>query len=89
MKVIMEKSEKNKKQLYVGQVMSDKMDKTIVVKTVRTVKHPLFHKIVRKKKMYKVHDEQNSAQVDDLVKIIESKPMSKEKRWSLVEVLNR
>ena len=70
-----------------GVVTSDKMDKTVVVRVERQKRHPLYGKVVRLHKKYKAHDEQNSAKIGDLVKIIESRPISKEKRWALVEIL--
>ena len=72
-----------------GKVISDKMDKTIVVQVERLKRHALYGKVIRFHKKYKAHDEENSAHMGDLVKIIESKPISKEKRWALVEVLER
>jgi small subunit ribosomal protein S17 len=72
-----------------GVVISDKMDKTIVVKAVRLVKHPVFHKYVRKHVKYKAHDEQNECKTGDTVLIIEARPMSKEKRWRILEILER
>lgn len=85
----MEKSKKENKQLYVGQVLSDKMDKTIVVKTVRTVRHPLFHKIMRKVKKYKVHDEQGVAKVGDTVEFFEGRPLSKTKYMYLARIVKK
>lgn len=78
---------KEQRKVLVGRVTSDKMDKTIVVKVERLKRHPLYGKVVRLHKKYKAHDEQNSAKSGDLVKIIESRPVSKEKRWALVEIL--
>jgi small subunit ribosomal protein S17 len=72
-----------------GVVISDKMDKTIVVKAERLVKHSVFHKYVRKHVKYKVHDEQNECKAGDTVIIIEARPLSKEKRWRMVEILER
>lgn len=72
-----------------GVVISDKMDKTIVVKAVRLVKHPVFHKYVRKHVKHKAHDEQNECKTGDTVLIIEARPMSKEKRWRILEILER
>jgi small subunit ribosomal protein S17 len=72
-----------------GVVISDKMDKTIVVKAERLVKHPVFHKYVRKHVKYKVHDEQNECKAGDTVIIIEARPLSKEKRWRMLEILVR
>ncbi|MDX1664277.1 MAG: 30S ribosomal protein S17 [Candidatus Promineifilaceae bacterium] len=72
-----------------GTVTSDKMDKTIVVEVTTTKRHPLYEKVVRQKKKYKAHDEENTARTGDLVEIIESKPYSRHKRWALVEILAR
>jgi len=71
----------------VGEVISDKMDKTIVVKTVTRVPHPLFGKIVKQVKKFHVHDEKNEAKVGDRVSIMETRPLSRLKRWRLVEVI--
>ena len=70
-----------------GVVVSDKMDKTIVVKIVRMWKHPLYGKTVKSTKNYKAHDEQNTAKIGDKVLITETRPISKDKRWRLVEVV--
>ena len=71
----------------VGIVVSDKMDKTIVVQIVRKAKHPLYGKTVKITKKYKAHDEENVAKVGDKVMITETRPLSKDKRWRLVEVV--
>ena len=71
----------------VGEVVSDKMDKTVVVKVVRTLRHPLFGKIVRRYKKYKAHDEAERARVGDVVQIQECRPLSKTKYMTLVQVL--
>ncbi len=70
-----------------GVVVSDKMDKTIVVLIVRKWKHPLYGKTMKSSKKYKAHDEQNAAKAGDEVKITETRPISKDKRWRLVEVI--
>jgi len=70
-----------------GKVVSDKMDKTIVVEIVRKTKHPLYGKTITRSKRFKVHDEENKAKVGDKVLIIETRPISKDKRWRLVEVV--
>ncbi len=72
-----------------GVVTSDKMQKTIVVEVTTTKRHPLYEKVVRLKKKYKVHDENDDARIGDRVEIIESKPLSRHKRWALVSVLDR
>jgi small subunit ribosomal protein S17 len=71
----------------VGKVVSDKMDKTIVVAVETYKKHPLYGKRVKYTKKFKAHDEQNQAKVGDIVKIMETRPLSKEKRWRLVEIV--
>lgn len=72
-----------------GVVTSDKMQKTIVVEVITAKRHPLYEKVVRLKKKYKAHDENDEARMGDLVEIIESRPHSRHKRWSLVSVLER
>lgn len=73
----------------VGMVTSDKMDKTVVVEVTTTKRHPVYGKVMRRVKNYKAHDENNEYRVGDQVEIIESKPISKTKRWSVVEVVDR
>ena len=72
-----------------GTVVSDKMDKTIVVLISRKVKHPLYGKIVNKSKKFKVHDEGNEAGVGDVVEIMETRPISRDKRWRLVRIVKK
>ena len=72
-----------------GVVTSDKMDKTIVVEVINTKRHPLYEKVLRLRKKYKAHDEENEAREGDRVEIIESKPYSRHKRWALVSILER
>lgn len=72
-----------------GRVVSDKMDKTIVVLSETRVPHPVYGKIVRKSVKFKAHDETNDAKIGDTVRIMECRPMSKDKRWRLVEVVER
>ncbi|MCP4074276.1 MAG: 30S ribosomal protein S17 [Hyphomicrobiales bacterium] len=74
------------KRILQGTVVSDKNDKTVVVKVERRFTHPLFKKTVRRSKNYKAHDEANKCKVGDLVSIQESKPISKDKRWVVLEV---
>jgi len=81
-----ESTESNRK-TRVGVVVSDKMDKTLVVEHVARVPHPKFNKIVKRSKKYYVHDEAGQAKIGDRVRIIETRPLSKLKRWSLAEVL--
>lgn len=73
----------------VGRVLSNKMDKTIVVNVTRTRRHALYGKVVKLNKKFKAHDENNEAKIGDTVKIIESRPLSKEKRWVMTEILER
>lgn len=72
-----------------GRVASDKMDKTIVVVTETRVPHPTYGKIVRKSTRFKAHDEQNEAKIGDVVRIMECRPISRDKRWRLLEVVER
>lgn len=72
-----------------GVVTSDKMDKTVVVAVTTTKRHPIYGKVVRLVKKYKAHDENNECRAGDQVEIIESKPMSRHKRWSVVSVVER
>lgn len=80
---------KSKKRLLVGKVVSNKADKTIIVASERQVIHPLYKKYFKVTKKVMAHDETNDCKIGDLVKIIESRPLSARKRWNLVEVLER
>ncbi|MFW5739221.1 MAG: 30S ribosomal protein S17 [Myxococcota bacterium] len=73
----------------VGRVKSDKMDKTVVVQVVRYFRDPVYKKYVRSRTSYKAHDDDNTCRVGDRVEIIESRPMSREKRWKVVRVVER
>jgi small subunit ribosomal protein S17 len=73
----------------VGEVVSNKMDKTAVVAVTRLVRHALYGRFVKKTSKFKVHDEQNECQIGDIVKIVETRPLSKDKRWRLVEVMRK
>jgi len=86
--VQMDQARKNKKQR-VGLVTSNKMDKTITVSVERRLRHPIYGKFVKKTKKFTAHDEQNECNEGDTVKIIESRPLSKKKRWKLVEIVER
>ncbi len=81
-------SKRNRKTL-VGTVVSNKMEKTIVIRIERRTLHPLYKKYITRTKKIKAHDEGNLCQIGDLVKVIESRPLSKDKRWSLLEVLEK
>lgn len=80
-------TKRNLRKSRTGVVVSDKMDKTIVVSIVRQAKHPLYKKTVKISKKYKAHDEENQAKVGDEVLITETRPLSKDKRWRLVKVV--
>ena len=73
----------------VGKVVSDKMDKTIVVAIAKNKKHPLYNKVVKTTYKLKAHDEENTCKIGDTVKVAETRPLSKDKRWRLVEVVER
>lgn len=75
------------KKLYTGKVVSDKMDKTVVVAVTRTFQHPLYKKTVRKMTKFKAHDEDNKCKPGDVVQIIESRPISKDKRWQVINII--
>ncbi|EGB94234.1 30S ribosomal protein S17 [Clostridium sp. D5] len=79
--------ERNLRKTRTGKVVSDKMDKTIVVAVEDHVKHPLYKKIVKRTYKLKAHDEKNECNVGDTVKVMETRPLSKDKRWRLVEVM--
>ena len=79
--------ERNLRKTRTGVVVSDKMDKTIVVAIRDNVKHPLYNKIVKKTYKLKAHDEHGDAHIGDTVKVMETRPLSKDKRWRLVEVI--
>lgn len=81
--------ERNQRKVRVGRVVSNKMDKTAVVLVERTTSHPLYRKIIRQSVKYKVHDPENTCQIGDVVKIMETRPLSKEKNWRLVEIIER
>ena len=81
--------ERNLRQTRVGKVVSDKMDKTIVVAIQDNVKHPLYKKIVKRTYKLKAHDANNECHVGDRVKVMETRPLSKDKRWRLVEIIER
>ena len=81
--------ERNLRKTRVGKVISNKMDKTIVVAIEDHVKHPLYKKIVMKTYKLKAHDENNECNIGDKVKVMETRPLSKDKRWRLVEVMEK
>ena len=81
--------ERNLRKVRTGKVVSDKMDKTIVVAVVDNVRHPLYKKIVKRTYKLKAHDENNECRIGDTVKVMETRPLSKDKRWRLVEIIER
>ena len=81
--------ERNLRKTRTGKVVSDKMDKTIVVAVEDHVKHPLYKKIVKRTYKLKAHDEQIDCRVGDTVKVMETRPLSKDKRWRLVEIVEK
>ncbi len=80
---------REKRKTLIGRVVSDKMNKTVVVEIDTRKPHPLYHRIVRITKRFKAHDEGNACHVGDLVRLIESKPVSREKRWAVVDIVER
>jgi small subunit ribosomal protein S17 len=82
-------SARGRRKLRVGKVVSDRMDKTIVVSIERLVKHAEYGRYVRRREKFKVHDEKNECRIGDVVRFMETRPMSKDKRWRFVEVVER
>ncbi|NLY56025.1 MAG: 30S ribosomal protein S17 [Firmicutes bacterium] len=82
-------SDRGQRKTRVGVVVSDKMDKTIVVAVENRVRHPLYGKTIKRTKKFKAHDENNTARVGDKVEIIETRPLSKDKRWRLLSITER
>lgn len=81
--------ERNLRKTRIGKVVSDKMDKTIVVAVENKVKHPLYKKIIKRTYKLKAHDENNECGIGDMVKVMETRPLSKEKRWRLVSIIEK
>ncbi len=80
---------RNDRKVRIGKVVSNKMDKTITVAVLDNVKHPLYKKIIKKTYKLKAHDENNECNIGDTVKVMETRPLSKDKRWRLVNILER
>jgi len=80
---------KEQKRILIGRVLSNRMDKTIVIQVERQRRHRVYGKVVTERKRYKAHDEDNACQIGDLVKVIEARPMSREKRWVVTEILEK
>jgi small subunit ribosomal protein S17 len=85
----METTTRNRRKLRTGKVVSDRMAKTVVVSIERLVKHPLVGRYVRQRAKFKVHDEKNECKVGDIIRFMETRPMSKDKRWRFVEFVER
>lgn len=77
------------KKIYTGEVVSDKMDRTVVVAVTRLYQHPVYKKTVKKVTKFKAHDEENRCKAGDKVSIIETRPMSKEKRWTVLDIIEK
>lgn len=81
--------QRGKRKTFIGEVVSDKMDKTVVVMVTRLVRHPLYEKVIKKRKKFHAHDENNECRVGDIVEIMETRPLSKTKRWRVVRIIRR
>ncbi len=81
--------ERNLRKVMIGKVVSDKMDKTVVVAVETSVKHKVYNKIVKRTYKLKAHDEANECKIGDIVKVMETRPLSKDKRWRVVEVMEK
>ena len=82
-------NERNERKIRVGKVVSDKMDKTVVIAIERIVQHPLYKKSIKKTERFKAHDENNDSHTGDVVSIMETRPLSKDKRWRLLEIIKK
>lgn len=80
---------RNERKVRIGKVVSDKMDKTVVVAVERLVRHSLYHKSIKKTVKFKAHDENNECRIGDVVEIMETRPLSKEKNWRVVKILQK
>lgn len=80
---------KEQKRVLIGRVLSNRMKQTVVIQVERRKAHPLYGKVITDRKKYKAHDEDNACQIGDLVKVIEARPMSREKRWLVTEILEK
>ena len=81
--------EAKKRKTYIGRVISDKMDKTVVLAVTRRIAHTRYNKVVNRTTTFKAHDEKNECKVGDLVKFIETRPLSKDKRWKVLEIIEK
>lgn len=82
-------TERNLRKTRIGRVVSDKMEKTIVVAVQNNVKHPLYGKVIKRTYKLKAHDENNECRIGDRVRVMETRPLSKDKRWRLVEIVEK
>lgn len=82
-------SDRNQRKIRVGRVVSDKMDKTITVSIEDSTRHPLYKKVIKRTYKLKAHDEHNECRIGDKVKVMETRPLSKDKRWRLVEIIEK
>jgi small subunit ribosomal protein S17 len=82
-------SDRHRRKSRVGVVVSDRRDRTISVKVATSYKHPRYYKVVRKSKLYHVHDQDNDARAGDTVRIVETRPLSRQKRWRMTEIVER
>jgi small subunit ribosomal protein S17 len=80
---------RERRKVLVGRVLSNRMDKTVVVRVERRKRHPLYGKVITMRKKHKAHDAENACQIGDLVRMVESRPLSREKRWVVTEILER
>jgi small subunit ribosomal protein S17 len=80
---------RHRRKIRLGKVVSDRMDKTVVVSIERLVKHPIYGRYVRRRNKFKVHDEKNECRVGDVIRFMETRPLSKDKRWRFVEFVDR
>jgi small subunit ribosomal protein S17 len=81
--------ESNKRKSFIGRVISDKMDKTVVLAVTRRIAHSRYNKVVKRTTKYKAHDEKNECKVGDMVRVIETRPISKDKRWKVLEIIEK
>ena len=79
----------NRRKILRGEVVSNRMQKTITVEVERRVRHPIYERVVKRSKKFHAHDEQNQCQIGDIVRIVETRPLSKTKRWRLLEIVQR
>lgn len=78
-----------RRKVLVGEVVSDRMHKTVTVKVERRIRHPIYERVIRRSKKYHAHDEHNQCRIGDQVRIMETRPLSKTKRWRLIEIIRR